>query len=122
MSFEEPEILPPEQPTLYCAECGSEVYPTAIRCATCGRDLRKPEAMLPANPFAPATSKNLKRDRMIGAKIFVILFVTVFGVLHIGLRLDLIPAWIPGHPFGSPAILYLIGLSIVIWLIVTDKP
>jgi hypothetical protein len=122
MSFEEPEILPPDQPTRYCAECGSDVYPTASRCASCGRDLHEPGAMLPTNPFAPATYKNAKRDRMIGAKIFIILFVTVMGILHIGLRLRLIPAWNPGHPFGSPAIVYLIGLSIILWLIVTDKP
>jgi hypothetical protein len=58
---------------------------------------------------------------MIGAKIFVILFASVMIFLHFGLRLDLIPAWIPGHPFGSPAFVYLIGLSIITWLIVTDK-
>jgi predicted amidophosphoribosyltransferase len=62
MSFEEPEILPPEQPTLYCAECGSDAYPIGVRCSTCGKNLHDPGAMLPTNPFAPVTSKNAKPD------------------------------------------------------------
>ncbi|MGB7987176.1 MAG: hypothetical protein WCF54_18585 [Terracidiphilus sp.] len=122
MSVDEPEILPPEQPTLYCSECGGEVYPSAVRCASCGRNLREPEAKLPTYPFAPITSKNRKRSRMIGAEICAVLFITVFYVLYIGMRIGLIPAWIPGHPFGSPIMVYLIGLSILVWLILTDKP
>ena len=121
MSVEEPEILPPEQPTLYCSECGSDVFPTAIRCASCGKDLREPEAMLATNPFARVKSKKRERSWIEAAEICVILFVAIYSVLNIGLSAGLIPAWVSGPFFGSPMVVYLIGLSILLWLFITDN-
>jgi hypothetical protein len=122
MSLEEPEILPPEQPTLYCTECGSDVYPTALLCATCGRNLHEPGATTSERLDAPATSKNSKPDFMMGAEIFSILLIVGYFILYIGLRTHLIPAWIPGHPFGSPFVIFLIVVLIIFWGLVTDRP
>ena len=115
-------IQPSAPPPVYCAECGCEVNPIAWLCATCGRNLHEPGAMTSIRPYAPVTSKNSKTDFMLGAEIFEILLVVGFMILYIGLRIGWIPAWNPGHPFGSPFIMYLIALGIILWLIVTDRP
>jgi hypothetical protein len=114
-------IQPSAPPPVYCAECGCEVDPIAWLCATCGMNLHEPGAMTSVRPYAPVTSKNSKTDFMLGAEIFSILSVVGFIILHIGLRSGLIPAWNPGHPIGSPAVVYLIGLSIILWVILTDR-
>jgi hypothetical protein len=81
MSIEEPKILQPEQPTLYCAECGSDVYPTATRCATCGKNLHEPGAMTSTRPYATATAKDKKRGRSLKERIFIVLMVAAVAIV-----------------------------------------
>jgi hypothetical protein len=83
MSIGTPEILPPEQPTLYCTECGSDVYPTALLCATCGRNRHEPGATSSERLDAPATSKNFKPDFIIGEYLFAVLLGVVFVIMWI---------------------------------------
>jgi hypothetical protein len=116
-----PPAQPSSPPPVYCAECGCEVNPVAWLCATCGKNLHEPGAMTSMRPFSPATSKNSKPDFMIGAEIFAVLLVVSYFILDIGLRTRLIPDRIPGHPFGSPMIVYLILLAVILWVIVTDR-
>jgi len=76
-------IQPSGPPPVYCAECGCEVDPAAWLCATCGKNLHEPDAMTSTRPFAPATSKNFKPDRIIGEYIFAILVCMLLGILII---------------------------------------
>jgi hypothetical protein len=81
MSLEEPEILPPIPPSAYCAGCGSEVYVTALLCATCGRNLHEAGATTSERLDAPATSKNSKPDFIPGEYLFILLACIAFVIL-----------------------------------------
>jgi hypothetical protein len=116
-----PPIEPSDPPPVYCTECGCEVDPAAWLCATCGKKLHEPDAMTSTPLITPVTSKKSKPDIIRGAQIFVILLIVVFFILDIGFRIHLIPAWIPGHPFGSPAAIYLVLLGIILWAVLTYR-
>jgi hypothetical protein len=108
-------IQPSAPPPVYCAECGCEVDPAAWLCATCGKPLHEPGAMTSTRLDAPATTKNTKRKAMVGAQIFSILIFLLF----FGLRMDWIPAEIPGHPLG-PKLLFLGVFVVFLWIVLSD--
>jgi hypothetical protein len=116
-----PPVQSSAPPPVYCAECGCQVDPAAWLCATCGKNLHEPGAATLERLDAPATSKNSKPDFMISAEIFAILLIVGFFILDIGLRTHLIPAWIPGHPFGSPFVIYLIVIFVILWADISDR-
>jgi hypothetical protein len=116
-----PPIQPSPPPPVYCTECGREVYPPAWLCATCGKPLHEPGAMTSTRINAPATQKNSKPDRIIGEGIFAVLIVVLFFVLDFGLRMHWIPEESPGHPFGSPSVVYLVVFVLFLWVVITDR-
>jgi hypothetical protein len=78
--------------------------------------------MTSTRPYAPATSKNSKPDRIMGEGIFAFLIVIGFFVLHFGLREGWIPVENPGHPFGSPLVVYYVVFAVFLWVFLTDRP
>jgi hypothetical protein len=113
-------IQPSARPPVYCAECGCEVDPSATLCAICGKPLHEPGAMTSTRLDAPATSRNVKHNVMIGAQIFAALVLVLFFVLDFGLRSGLIPDKNPGHPFGSPSVVLLALLLMILWALLSD--
>ena len=77
--------------------------------------------MTTTRPYAPATSKNLKKDRILGEDIFAALIVVLFLALGFGLKMDWIPAKNPGHPFDSFSDLYLVILVVFFWVVLSDR-
>jgi hypothetical protein len=118
MSLEEPEILPPVQPTLFCAECGSGVYPTALLCATCGRNLHEPGATSSERLDAPAISKNFKPDFIIGEYLFAVLLGVVFVILWLVSELHMISAKnldiFDGIAFGGLILVFARGIILLL--------
>jgi hypothetical protein len=108
-------------PSWFCTECGCEVDPAVWLCATCGKNLHEPGAITSERLDTPATSKNFKPDFIIGAEIFAILLIVGYFILRIGIGFHLIPAWIPGHPYGSPAVIFMIVILVILWADMTDR-
>jgi uncharacterized membrane protein YvbJ len=80
-------IQPSAPPPVYCAECGCEVNPAAWLCATCGKNLHEPDATTSMRPYAPATSKNIKPDQIIGEYLFAILVCVLLIILLIASKM-----------------------------------
>jgi hypothetical protein len=116
-----PPIQPAPPPPVYCSGCGCEVDPIAWLCATCGNPLHQQGAMTSTRPYAPATSKNVKPDRIIGGELFAIFVVVGFFILHFGLREGFIPRDNPGHPFGSPLVVFWVVFFLFLWVFLTDR-
>jgi hypothetical protein len=104
---------------MYCTECGCEVYPPAWLCANCGKALHEPGAMTSSRPYAPATSKNSKPDRIAGAEIFAALVVVLFFTLDFVLRDDWIPHGNRLQHFGLGFMSLLIILAFL-WVVLSD--
>jgi len=75
--------------------------------------------MTSTRPYAPATSKNMKRKVMLGARIFAILIFVVFAVMDIGLRERWIPDPLPGHLIG-PKLMFLGLFAAFLWVCLSD--
>jgi hypothetical protein len=75
--------------------------------------------MTSARPYAPATSKNFKPDRFIGAKIFAVLVVVLFFVLDFASRGDWIPPLNRRQNFGLGVVSLLIILAFF-WVVLSD--
>lgn len=77
--------------------------------------------MTSARLDAPATTKNSKPHRIIGAEIFAIVLIAGYYILRIGIGMGWIPAKNPGHLFGSPLVVLLAIVLVIIWADLSDR-